>query len=164
MKEYLKEQLERTNYWLSFSEAKNGALVALNIAFMAVCTQVSNMNVVFCSLTCIILLVSSVFCLLSFYPNLSNKFQRNQNGVAANANLIFYGDIAKMQDKNMYINSVENRYHININANEREQCDDLATEVLINSQITILKYKLFKYAVRVDVCAVIVFIVGIICA
>ena len=29
MKEYLKEQLERTNYWLSFSEAKNGALVAV---------------------------------------------------------------------------------------------------------------------------------------
>ena len=83
MKEYLKEQLERTNYWLSFSEAKNGALVALNIALMAVCTQVSNMNVVFCSLTCIILLVSSVFCLWSFYPNLSNKTQTNQNGMAA---------------------------------------------------------------------------------
>lgn len=164
MKEYLKEQLERTNYWLSFSEAKNGALVALNVAFMAVCTQISNMSVVFCSLTCIILLVSSVFCLLSFYPNLSNKFQRNPNGVVTNANLIFYGDIAKMQNKNMYINSVKNRYHINVNTDETEQCDDLATEILINSQITILKYKLFKNAVRVDICAIIVFIVGIICA
>ena len=30
MKEFLTEQLERTNYWLAFAEAKNVGLVALN--------------------------------------------------------------------------------------------------------------------------------------
>ena len=36
MLEYLKEQLERSNYWLTFSESKNAALVAFNVAIIAI--------------------------------------------------------------------------------------------------------------------------------
>lgn len=32
---HFEEQLERTNYWLSFAEAKNGAIIAINVALIA---------------------------------------------------------------------------------------------------------------------------------
>lgn len=33
--DFLNSQLDRINYWLSFAEAKNGALLALNVAALA---------------------------------------------------------------------------------------------------------------------------------
>ena len=33
---HFENQLERTNFWLSFAEAKNGAIIAINVALIAV--------------------------------------------------------------------------------------------------------------------------------
>ena len=32
---HFENQLERTNFWLSFAEAKNGAIIAINVALIA---------------------------------------------------------------------------------------------------------------------------------
>ena len=33
---HFENQLERTNYWLSFAEAKNGAIIAINVALITI--------------------------------------------------------------------------------------------------------------------------------
>lgn len=160
MKEYFKEQLDRTNYWLSFLEAKNGALIAVNVGIIAVCVQISSMCFFIQALVFVLFLLSTLVCLLSFYPNLSDKFIGKKREDDSEVNLSFYGDIARIKDVKTYMNLVKEKYHLPLDY--EEMCLDLAAEVMINSKIAITKYKLFKRAVLVDVFAVLVFCIGII--
>lgn len=59
MLEYLKEQLERSNYWLTFSESKNAALVAFNVAIIAIIGEIANSNM--CLLGLVICLLLSQY-------------------------------------------------------------------------------------------------------
>lgn len=163
MKEYLKEQLERTNYWLSFSEAKNGALVAVNVGVIAVCVQMKSVFSLVDIMVCVLFLVSTLFCLLSFNTNLTNKYKSKENtGYNSELNLSFYGDIARIQNVEEYLDLVKERYHLPLD--HEQMCYDLAEEVMINSKIAIIKFNLFKRAVFTDIFAVLVLMIGIILA
>lgn len=164
MKNFLNEQLERTNYWLSFSEAKNAALVALNVAIIAVCTQVDMLGMIMQVVLCILFLVSTSCCLLSFSPNLKNKADGRGVDTIENCNLIFYGDIAKLGDSVTYMSCVKDRYKLKIDEEEKYLYEDLAEEIVINSQIAVGKYRMFKRAIVVDILAVIVLAISLIVA
>ena len=69
---FSKEQLERTNYWLAFAEAKNGALIAVNIAMMTIIVHLFSCAPYLCAAVLICLTGSSLICLKSFFPNLSS--------------------------------------------------------------------------------------------
>ncbi len=45
---HFEEQLEKTNYWLSFAEAKNGAIIAINVALIAGLITVFDKAPIFC--------------------------------------------------------------------------------------------------------------------
>ena len=164
MKEFLTEQLDRTNYWLTFSEAKNGALVALNIAIIAVCTQVDILSMIMQVTLCILFLASTICCLISFYPNLKDKTNDQSEDNVENSNFVFYGDVAKIKDSETYINCLKNTYSIRMQQEEKNICKDLAVEILINSKITMAKYGWFKKAVIIDVTALCFFIISLIIA
>ena len=164
MKDFLIEQLERTNYWLSFSEAKNAALVALNIAIIAVFTQVDILGMVLQSVFCIFFLASTLCCLISFSPNLKNKADEQNVEFIKNCNLIFYGDIAKLSDSDTYLSCVKNRYKFEFDENEKYLFKDLAEEIVINSQIAVRKYRMFKNAMVIDVLAVVILVISLVVA
>ena len=164
MEDFLKEQLDRSNYWLSFSEAKNAALVALNIAIIAVCTQVDIFGVIMQVVLCIMFLISTICSLISFYPNLKNKAKEQGENSIENCNLVFYGDIAKISDSKVYINCVKTRYQLNMPEDKKHICEDLAEEIVINSEIATSKYRLFKKAIFVDMMAIVFFIICLIIA
>ena len=164
MKDFLIEQLERTNYWLSFSEAKNAALVALNIAIIAVFTQLNMLGIIIQAILCILFLVSMLHCLISFSPNLKNKADEKGAEIIENCNLIFYGDIAKLGDSDIYLSCVQNRYKFQFDESEKYLYEDLAEEIVINSQIAVKKYGMFKKAIVIDILAVVVLGVSLVIA
>lgn len=164
MKEFLEKQLERTNYWLSFSEAKNAALVALNIAIIAVFMQVDVLGIVWQVSLCILFLVSTSLCLISFSPNMRNKADNRSIDAIENCNLIFYGDIAKISDSDIYISCVKARYDFSLVENEKKLYKDLAEEIVINSQIAVGKYRMFKMAIKVDLIAIVALVISLIIA
>ena len=57
--------------------------------------------------------------------------------------LLFFGDIAKCNDKTDYIEKTKKRYFLPIDPEtENENINsDLASEILINSRLTVKKYK-----------------------
>lgn len=157
MKDFLTEQLDRTNYWLSFSEAKNAALVALNIAIIAVCTQIDIFSMIMQVILCVLFLASTICCLISFHPNLKSETDNQGEYYTKNKNLVFYGDISKIKDANSYIDAIKYRYKLDMCEKEKNICEDLAVEIVINSKIAMSKYHLFRKAIYLDIMALVVF-------
>ena len=164
MLEYLKEQLERSNYWLTFSESKNAALVAFNVAIIAIIGEIANSNMCLLGLSYLFIIVSIFICLTSFVPNLSKESKQSEsNKKNLKVNLIYYVEIAQL-DAVSYIEGLKNKYHFHMIEWEQEVCRDYAEEIIINSQIAVRKYKLFQYAVLAYLMCVILFFVNIILA
>lgn len=159
--DFFDKQLDRTNYWLSFAEAKNGALLAINVAIMAVLASVFDNAPVICTIALICFIISCGACLLSFFPNVKSR-PTNQNYKKKediNPNLLFFGDIAKMLSTEKYIELSLSMYFA---GKETVQYDketyDLASEVLMNSRIAVQKYNVFKCAAKIDFVALIVMV------
>lgn len=156
--EFLKEQLERTNYWLSFAEAKNVALIAFNIALITVLYDFENLSA--CSVLLLaIMLFSCGLSLISFLPKLSkNTTSHCSSSAAADhpASWLFFDDIAKCATSVDYLKEVKNNYYptaTNTILSDKLACD-YASEILINSKIAKQKYLLFKWAICLDIVAV----------
>lgn len=162
--EYLEKQLERTATWLSFAEAKNAALIALNVALIAVIINLFSTAPVLTVLTIITTVVSSILCLLSFLPNLSSKANNGMDTYCnKRPNLVFFKDIAECRSSQEYVGLLQNEYFHGNNC-ARKQIRDLAEEVLINSKITVEKYKLFTWAMKVDIASFILLVAMLIVA
>lgn len=151
MQEFLEKQLERTNYWLAFAEAKNTALIAINIALIAVLADYLSITPIIATVIEIAFVISSIICGASFCPKLSPV--KAMHGEGQNLNLIFYGDIARCKDSNDYLDKVHNRYfvHGDANAYKIQINKDLAYEIFQNSIIAVGKYQKFKLAVIIDI-------------
>ena len=151
LSEHFEKQLERTNTWLSFAEAKNAALIAFNVSMIAVLSDVLSDYIVLLVILAILLLISTIVALLSFMPEIKNVSSDEKDVQEAN-NLLFFGDIAKCNDKTDYIEKTKKRYFLSIDTEiENENINtDLASEILINSRLTVKKYNLFKVALMID--------------
>jgi len=153
IEEYFEKQLERTNSWLSFAEAKNAGLIAVNIALMAVIIELFSDAPVFCVIAVAFAIASSIVCLISFDPNMGKAVDKvRRKNKSKDLNLTFYGDIAQFDSTEQYINKTKELY-FDKKDNVSRQAHDLAAEVLINSQITVRKYNWFKIALKIDFAA-----------
>lgn len=151
MIEYLKEQLERTNYWLSFAEAKHAALIAVNIAFFAVCIDVQEWILWGRGLACVLIILSSAFSVLSFWPNLAKRFNKYKDtAFRIDDNNIFYAENAKKYTTDEFLEQVASKYGFVRDENKRGYEKDIAFEILENSQIAMGKYAMFKGAIILD--------------
>ena len=157
MIEFFDKQLERTNYWLSFAEAKNGALLAINVAIMAVIVSLFDSAPIICTVSIICFIVSSVACLKSFFPNTNSRPEKREKSDLKQGeedNLLFYGDIAKIASTFEYVELSSKRYFPGkAIIKDDKMIYDLASEILINSRITLQKYTDFKRAVKIDLLA-----------
>lgn len=78
MKEFLENNLERTNYWLQFAEAKNGMILIINSTVATILFQIESFGFVYYVLV-ILFLVTSLLALFSFTPNIAtNIYKTNQ--------------------------------------------------------------------------------------
>lgn len=166
LEEYLEKQLERVNSWLSFAEAKNVCLIAANIAMLAVIIGLFQEAPVFCVVAGIVTLISCALCLISFMPNLSSEVLRRKKqkyNSQKTYNLIYYKDIDEIGDAKIYVELIKKKYYED-KASITNKANDLADEIIVNSQITMNKYTWFGYALKVDLlaiaCIVILFIVA----
>lgn len=165
MIEYLKEQLERTNYWLSFAEAKHAALIAANIAFFAVCIDAQEWMLWGRGLACILMILSSAISVLSFWPNLAKNFNKyKKTAFNINDNNIFYAENAKMYTTDEFLEQVSNKYGFIREENKKQYEKDIAFEILENSQIAMGKYSMFKGAIIVDLLYFVIMILLVIIA
>ena len=174
--EFLKEQLERTNYWISFAEAKNGAIVAINIALMTIIVDLFSYAAELCVFALSCLIVSNLICLISFFPNLKTHWKKEDDkgnidkeklsgeksakNDDSELNLLFYSDIAKLSEE-QYKEQVRIKYGEQFG----EKCFnnkiafDYLSEIHINSCIANRKYILFKYAIKSDIFALVLCII-----
>lgn len=158
--EFFEKQFDRVNSWLLFAEAKNGTLLAINIAVIGCVIDKSEFKET--TYFILILICISVFlCLLSFKP--VKKYSKKLGNNKANKNLVFYYDIGSFETKEEYADAVLNKYFPSI-TNVDSYIMDLAEEILINSRITIRKYTLFKSAMMIDLVTIVVVLVSILIA
>lgn len=152
---HFENQLERTNYWLSFAEVKNGAIIAINVALIAVLITIFDKAHTFCVIAISCFLVSCLLSLISFIPKTKSRPEEKKMISDGELNLLFYGDVASIGTTERYIELIINRY---FSGKEMVLVNklvyDIASEILINSRITVKKYNCFKNAVKVDFIAV----------
>lgn len=151
---FFEKQLERTNYWLSFAEAKNAALIAFNVASIVFIAEFQKNFRMFSTVIMILFAVSCIICLISFFPKAYNRPKTLKTN-EQNDNLIFWNDIAMIKDEVRYIELVIDRYFPgkNLNGESNKLCYDLASEIVINSRIARSKYNCFKKALKVDMAS-----------
>lgn len=154
---HFEKQLDRSNYWVSFAEGKNGVLIAVNIALIAALASVFSLAAIWCTISIICILVSSAICLYSFFPNTTSAAPKIDTELHENPiNLVFYGDIGKIRSVELYIELTLKHYFPTIQEeNKNNLVYDLANEVLINCRIASQKYRLFSVAIKADAIALI---------
>lgn len=159
------------NDWLKFAEAKNaGLVVASGASSAAILTYLSTAqkvqpgwrNWLFTSL--FFFMVSGVISLLSFVPRLNRNHWLGlipewgkPNDID---NLYYYRDLCKYQSKDL-VAKIKSRYAlIDTSSNSQEACD-LAGQIIVNSRITTVKFRMFTAAVMSILIAVSIIVLGL---
>lgn len=151
---FFEKQLERVNYWLSYAETKNAAMIALNVAICAALISMSLSDRLYV-IAMVGLLVSTIILMVSFFPFLANKASKREKAKIAE-NYIFFGDIALIDNAKDYISNVNTCYFNGQKQNSESDklVLDFANEIIYNSRFACRKFVAFKWALGIDVLAV----------
>lgn len=153
----LQQLFENVNAWLHFSEAKNGALIALNVALLAALfsSGLSTFCEILFSGTVVGLLCSTMLSLLSFRP--IDKELAKTSSIGINENLLHYAYIASLNEDE-YLTKIYERYWESdwqsfalIPQIEK----DYSREIVQNSRVTMRKQLYFKLAFYIDIAIII---------
>lgn len=105
--EMLETIFSNVNSWLNFAEAKNAALMAFNIAMLAVTwgsTENAGKNILFYGVN-LAIVISTIIALKSFKPD-KGKCKEETGVIKENDNLLFYEDIAKYSKESYLMKSL----------------------------------------------------------
>lgn len=159
--EALNKLLTRLDNLITFAEAKNAALLVFNTAILKGIDIDKINNSIGYKLIAIANMVSFFIALYSFKP-LGNfkletflmfnifKHQTQKNLDAYRLNLLYYEDIAKCRDFKQYEKFIAQRYKIDFKINEAFVIRDYAHEIFEDARIAARKYRLFKFAMRIN--------------
>jgi hypothetical protein len=164
----LKFIFDNVNNWLKFAESKNAALLVANsgIAFgiTRIIFSLPNIDKVFfsCLLICICLVIISAFiCLLSFIPKISDNFISENFLQPLNANLVFYGDIAKFTPE-QYLKALHSNNLLREEDLENKFLEFISYQIVINSKIAYSKFIYFQLAIWLTIIAISILLILII--
>lgn len=157
MSQRLKEIMERTNYWLSFAEAKCAGMGVINLTiiiaiFGVLFDKYSKLSCYVLTYLCILLIcniISLIILLIAMLPCLDKLKEQNNNRNTEDKNLIFYGDIATYYSGVIYVRDLYKFYEqkdvedSKISIEER----DYAEEIICISKIAIRKYRCFRQSI-----------------
>lgn len=177
---FLDKEFAIINHWLSFAEAKNAAVIALDTALIGISTRIIVSETVFqnnCLLIFIItilalIIISLILALFSFLPimvsgkNLIlvvyNKFI-NVSGRASireDKNYIFYRDIARLEKAENYLKMLMHNYGFPY-FDKDQYLNDMAQEIYINSQVTVSKFIYFRLSASILIVALGLALIGL---
>ncbi len=148
----LEKQLDRVINWISFAEAKNAALIALNIASMAVVAEIFDETICSGAITLIIFAIATAISLASFFPN-NNGSERDDN------NILNYANITLLIDSKSYLDMYSFKYEEGEEMNYENLKKDISNQIYNNSKIALKKNNFFKYALITDIFAFIAFFI-----
>lgn len=177
---FLDKEFAIINHWLSFAEAKNAAVIALDTALIGISTRIivsetvcQNNSLLIFTITVLVLIVISLsLALFSFLPimvsgkNLIlvvyNKFI-NASGHASiieDKNYVFYRDIARLEKAENYLKMLMHNYGFPYFENDK-YLNDMAQEIYINSQVTVSKFIYFRLSTSILIVALGLALVGL---
>ena len=172
LREKLITILHIVNDWIKFAEAKNGILLAfcgtIIAAILSYTSAVQNIPkyLLFCLIiTTIILVFCSLICSISFLPrtNLerivwvrSNPSRNRRSSQQDTDNFYYFGHLLKYEASEL-LDSL-NRLYLNnqIQPPYNKEDLDISNQIIINSEITFLKFKLFVFALWFLIVSIIV--------
>lgn len=158
MEEILKEIFSNVNEWLKFAEAKNAALIALNLGSIFGAATIITQNdttipqwiVYYLYLFIIFNGLGFLVALCSFWPQTLWVFK----DIGDINNVLYYGHI-KEYNPDSYVNKIKKCYE----SREGKGCSslefDYVNQIIVNSRITFQKYKCFKLALLFTISALI---------
>lgn len=157
--ENLSDILDKTNDWLKFAEAKNGALLALNCAIsfgvLRILSAIESLSLpvlAYASISILMLATGAVINLLSLLPRLTPPWWVMFPKDKTNVNVLYFGDICGLTEKKFL-----EHYYLAIG--EQGQYTNLekqyANQIVTNSKISFIKYKQFSTAVWFTLSALI---------
>lgn len=155
---FLQQIFENVSTWLHFAEAKNAALIALNIALLVAIMEsnYSLINIWLRGFILLALLVSIFLGIVSFWP-INRSIEKNRNtGIAEN--LLHYAFIATLESEE-YIKKIYSSYwgrKINDLGSVPQIEKDYCNEIIEIARITIRKQKYFKYSIYATVITIVI--------
>ena len=165
MEKKLTYVLGLVNEWLRYAEAKNGALAAIAGAALAAVgnalatsTSLSSESKTLGACTAICVGLSCLIALFSFVPWVNRiTLLTARKGVsdAKKDNLLFFGDVCKYTPEE-FLNSMARRYFQNDTYEAAQQLGDLdlADQIVLNSRITVAKFRFFKVGIWALIAAI----------
>lgn len=178
---FLDKEFAIINHWLSFAEAKNAAVIALDTALIGISTRIivsetvfqNNCLLIFIITVLMLIIISLILALFSFLPimvsgkNLIlvvyNKFI-NVSGRASikeDKNYIFYRDIARLEKAENYLKMLMHNYGFPY-FDKDQYLNDMAQEIYINSQVTVSKFIYFRLSASILIVALGLALVGLV--
>ncbi len=129
-----------------FAESKNIAFTVLYGTLFTVTMNMPKDYPLIYSTSLITLFFAMLLLIISFIPKLSGKVSKNKKAESDGDSLIYFKNIATFKDAEKYIKAINNNTEVsNISALEKSYADS----IIINSQITLSKFVLFSYSVRI---------------
>jgi len=145
MENRLKDIFSNVNDWLKFAEAKTGTLLAGNgviiFGLFRIFKDSDELHNPYISIAIILLSLSIFTNLLSLIPSLKVPFLLYIEDTKKDDNLLYFLDIAKYTT-NDYLKKLDSS--INEFTNFEKY---YAEEIIINSKIAMMKYRLFRIAI-----------------
>lgn len=177
---FLDKEFANINHWLSFAEAKNAAVIALDTALIGIFTRIivsetvsqNNSLLIFTIMVLVLIIISLILALFSFLPimvsrkNLIlvvyNKFVNisEYNSIKAGKNYVFYRDIARLEKAENYLEMLTHYYGFPYFDNG-QYLNDMAQEIYINSQVTVSKFIYFRISTSILIGALGIALVGL---
>jgi hypothetical protein len=152
------------NDWLKFAEQKNAGLLALNIGIIwGVSRLLEGFKITNEILYCFhvlaygLIILSSIICIFSFLPILTNRWWLKKKEKSHDDNIFYFGDISKYNSGD-YLKLIKIKYNIeNYKFNGAEK--DFADQIIINSKIALDRFIFYMYSSWLTVFAIIIFVV-----
>ena len=182
---FLNKEFEIINHWLSFAEAKNAAIIALDTALLGILGRIiiseyvpkNNCLLILMVLILILITISLILALFSFLPKFDGnsfiikmpnkisdffKFDAGKKGKSCiEKNYIFYKNIANLENADEYLKLLKRDYNFNYFPND-QYISDMAQEIYINSKVAVLKFSYFRWSSTVLILALVVALCGFI--
>lgn len=164
--------LQLVNEWLRFAEAKNAVLLAFSgaaitaiVTYLAAAKALTTLSTLSLSISILSLCASSLALSLSFIPktdlaHLTWKRQKpckdRRFSHKTTDNFYFYGSLRKYDPESLLEAVNENYFDSRIAKPYRKEDLDIASQIVINSDITCLKFLFFRVSTWLLVLSIVI--------
>lgn len=143
----LKYILNNVNNWLKFAEAKNGALLVIDITLLIglygiVSSDKANGYIFLVIPAMILILISAICCIIPHFPILTPAdSKREKNECTTYKNCHYFGHLAQLHEEDLIPLLCKKLNIVGYSPTEADM--DLCNQIITNSTITMRKYNYF---------------------